>query len=361
MRHRRPAHLLPDLRVAGIVALRRGMPAGQLRQRLAPGARPELRCARRKSGFTAGDLFPGGRAHVRGVDLEEMPAAQEQVERLPAAAAVLVGRRREGAFEVRAEPGEGRGGRSRGVAKARVPDRVIVDQDLGPGLEEGARPDAFPNGALDPGAGDPPQVGLPLGQQPGHRAHPGDRRLETPRRRGGREVAEEEGHDAKHRLPGVEAGVPAMEVRGRVLPRQDVESPVKERPVQRFGLGERLGREGADAPPERRPLGGGVVHPARRVVGQPVVMVVDADEGRADRVLAVVGGEEIVEHGRQRRGARHGCLALEREVDPAALSEGPLHRVDHFLHPRAVLEVALVAAPAAEDLVDEVLDEVGVE
>src|SRR5207302_8783099 len=120
----------------------------QLRQRLAPGAPPEPLPARRKSGFTAGDLFLGGRAYGRGVDLEEVPAAQEQVERFPAAAAVLVRRRREGALEVRPESGEGRGGRSRGVAKARVPDRVIVDQDLGPGLEKGARPDALPNGAL---------------------------------------------------------------------------------------------------------------------------------------------------------------------------------------------------------------------
>src|SRR5262245_6465494 len=53
--------------------------------------------------------------------------------------------------------------------------------------------------------------------------------------------------------------------------------------------------------------------------------------------------------------------ALQRQVDPAALVEGPLDGVDHFLDPGALLEAALVARTAGRDLVDEVLDEVGVE
>src|SRR5215472_17375004 len=53
--------------------------------------------------------------------------------------------------------------------------------------------------------------------------------------------------------------------------------------------------------------------------------------------------------------------AGQRQIDPASLVVRQLYGVDHFLDPGTVFEASLVALAAGFDLVDEILDEIGVE
>src|SRR5712692_9527992 len=59
-------------------------------------------------------------------------------------------------------------------------------------------------------------------------------------------------------------------------------------------------------------------------------------------------------------GSRAFAACRQGEINPASLVKRQLDRVDDFLDPRAVLEVALIAVATVEDLVDEVTHEIGV-
>src|SRR6266851_5296682 len=59
-------------------------------------------------------------------------------------------------------------------------------------------------------------------------------------------------------------------------------------------------------------------------------------------------------------GSRAFAACRQGEINPASLVKRQLDRVDDFLDPRAILEVALIALATLDDLVDEVAHEVGV-
>src|SRR2546422_8966085 len=61
------------------------------------------------------------------------------------------------------------------------------------------------------------------------------------------------------------------------------------------------------------------------------------------------------------RRAASSRSSRQWQRDPASLAKRSLDRVDHFLDPRAVAEVAFVGVLAAEDFADEAVDQVGVE
>src|SRR5439155_5228446 len=75
-------------------------------------------------------------------------------------------------------------------------------------------------------------------------------------------------------------------------------------PVERLHRGERLGRQRLEVAQQLLHAASRAVQPSLGAVGQAVVAVVDADEGRVDRALTVVAREEPVQPGRQGRRAR---------------------------------------------------------
>ena len=54
-------------------------------------------------------------------------------------------------------------------------------------------------------------------------------------------------------------------------------------------------------------------------------------------------------------------LSGKRQIDPTALVEGLFDSIDRFLHPGTIGEIALVARATLDNLVDKVVDQVGIE
>src|SRR5207244_9105431 len=128
---------------APVVLLDRGVPVGEVRQRVPPGPRLEFVRAGVQLRFADGELLLGraaGRGRVNG---EEMSAAHELVKGLPTAGVSVVGVRREIALEVRPELREGGGRRHRRGGQLRISDRAVAGRDGDAALEEGTRPGAL--------------------------------------------------------------------------------------------------------------------------------------------------------------------------------------------------------------------------
>ena len=184
------------------------------------------------------------------------------------------------------------------------------------------------------------------------------RRRETPGpMRGGRSAAprarpaankrpRHQRDDAERGLADRQRRVAALKVPALVLGDLDVEKRNRELAVARADVGliaargrrpsERTRAASTRAARSERISSSGGSEAVRRPVGQPIVVVVHASERRVHRAAA---GSSC----RRTRRALASSRISGSERHPAALAERLLDGVDHFLHPRAVAEVALVA------------------
>jgi hypothetical protein len=120
-------------------------------------------------------------------------------------------------------------------------------------------------------------------------------RLEARFERG--EGPAEEADQAEGGLASVDARIGAGEVVGGQLPAPDLEVALGEGPVDRFRLGQGLAGERGQASLQGLRLGQRVGEALLGEVRKVVVVVVDADEGGVDGVVAVVPGEEVGQPG----------------------------------------------------------------
>ena len=218
-------------------------------------------------------------------------------------------------------------------------------------------------GPRDRRAGD---VGARLGEEFRQRTHAADRRLNTVGER--LRVSQKQGQDGEDALRGVDSGISSMELRECVLHDLKFEVAVGDQAVVTPRGIKIRGRDLRQFLPKLAHLRELTRGGRGREIGQRVVVVVDTDERRVDRPRGVVVGEESLEPGVER--VLIGCCACwlsdwrssgEGKIRPAPLVVRDLDGVDDLLHPGAVVEVPLVARRVRRQLVEEVLDQIGVE
>jgi hypothetical protein len=141
------------------------------------------------------------------------------------------------------------------------------------------------------------------------RKKPG-KRMETRREcagalRRGCERARDQRNDPEHRFAERERRIAPLKMQALDLGDLDVEKRDRQRSIPRGDLAQRSpsGRSGPERRPKAPHLAGRRRQSVRRPVGQAIVVLVNAGEGRVDRPQAIVALEKRIECGHQASGS----------------------------------------------------------
>lgn len=295
--------LFPQPGVAGVVGVGRRMDLREGRERLLGGGGPEVGGARFQLGARRGERGLGVTDDLVSTLGQEVAFPQVEPQRFRPARELVRAAREQVVLEGSPVGGEGRGRALGPHLETRLRDPDARGQEVESFREERLGAPAFVKRPLRPRTRGATHVASPLGQKAANRLHSLDRGL-GPLLQGG-ELAQEQRHHPEDRFARVHARVAAVEVRPAVFP----DLGPQEAPGQGQIDALRAGQPGRFHPvrlaEQRLKCRQRIARAVRREVGQPVVVVVHADEGGVDGSTLVVGLEEPVHPGGQGAALAH--------------------------------------------------------